>query len=126
NLHQWPKQPFPVAPKHFPIPAEPLYMPGMPPGLAYNTEDHLGFMHHPYMNGIPNVLQFGVPVANHFSPGCYMPVEEELSQGTSVSIKMSAPKTIPKDAQVRIQILKDMGITEYEPRVINQMLGFTY
>ncbi|XP_047463602.1 transcription initiation factor TFIID subunit 9 [Mugil cephalus] len=40
--------------------------------------------------------------------------------------KMSAPKTIPKDAQVMIQILKDMGITEYEPRVINQMLEFTY
>lgn len=39
---------------------------------------------------------------------------------------MSAPKTIPKDAQVMIQILKDMGITEYEPRVINQMLEFTY
>nr|XP_046266526.1 transcription initiation factor TFIID subunit 9 isoform X2 [Scatophagus argus] len=39
---------------------------------------------------------------------------------------MSAPKTIPKDAQVMVQILKDMGITEYEPRVINQMLEFTY
>lgn len=39
---------------------------------------------------------------------------------------MSAPKTIPKDAQVMIQILKDMGIAEYEPRVINQMLEFTY
>ncbi|KAK5858159.1 hypothetical protein PBY51_002323 [Eleginops maclovinus] len=39
---------------------------------------------------------------------------------------MSAPKNIPKDAQVMIQILKDMGITEYEPRVINQMLEFTY
>uniref|UniRef100_A0A8C6KVL5 TATA-box binding protein associated factor 9 n=1 Tax=Nothobranchius furzeri TaxID=105023 RepID=A0A8C6KVL5_NOTFU len=39
---------------------------------------------------------------------------------------MSAPKTIPKDAQVMIQILKDMGVTEYEPRVINQMLEFTY
>ncbi|XP_037605514.1 transcription initiation factor TFIID subunit 9 [Sebastes umbrosus] len=39
---------------------------------------------------------------------------------------MSAPKSIPKDAQVMIQILKDMGITEYEPRVINQMLEFTY
>uniref|UniRef100_A0A3Q2QAT2 TAF9 RNA polymerase II, TATA box binding protein (TBP)-associated factor n=1 Tax=Fundulus heteroclitus TaxID=8078 RepID=A0A3Q2QAT2_FUNHE len=25
-----------------------------------------------------------------------------------------------------IQILKDMGVTEYEPRVINQMLEFTY
>ncbi|KAK0144376.1 Transcription initiation factor TFIID subunit 9 [Merluccius polli] len=28
--------------------------------------------------------------------------------------------------KVMIQILKDMGITEYEPRVINQMLEFTY
>lgn len=25
-----------------------------------------------------------------------------------------------------MQILKDMGVTEYEPRVINQMLEFTY
>ncbi|CAF97346.1 unnamed protein product [Tetraodon nigroviridis] len=73
NLHQWPKQPFPVAPNQFPIPAQPLYMPGMPPGLAYNTGGHPGFMHHPYINGIPNVLQFSVPVANHFNPGCYMP-----------------------------------------------------
>ncbi|KAM3869549.1 transcription initiation factor TFIID subunit 9 [Diretmus argenteus] len=39
---------------------------------------------------------------------------------------MSAPKSVPKDAQVMMQILKDMGITEYEPRVINQMLEFTY
>nr|XP_057942126.1 transcription initiation factor TFIID subunit 9 isoform X2 [Doryrhamphus excisus] len=39
---------------------------------------------------------------------------------------MSAPKTIPKDAQVMMQILKDMGVSEYEPRVINQMLEFTY
>uniref|UniRef100_A0A3B3TSN4 TAF9 RNA polymerase II, TATA box binding protein (TBP)-associated factor n=1 Tax=Poecilia latipinna TaxID=48699 RepID=A0A3B3TSN4_9TELE len=44
----------------------------------------------------------------------------------AASAKMSAPKTIPKDAQVMIQILKDMGVTEYEPRVINQMLEFTY
>ncbi|TRY57126.1 hypothetical protein DNTS_024000 [Danionella cerebrum] len=39
---------------------------------------------------------------------------------------MASPKTMPKDAQVMMQILKDMGITEYEPRVINQMLEFTY
>lgn len=31
---------------------------------------------------------------------CINTVDEALSQGTSVSIKMSAPKTIPKDAQV--------------------------
>lgn len=29
-------------------------------------------------------------------------------------------------SQVMIQILKDMGVTDYEPRVINQMLEFTY
>uniref|UniRef100_A0A4W6CC25 TAF9 RNA polymerase II, TATA box binding protein (TBP)-associated factor n=1 Tax=Lates calcarifer TaxID=8187 RepID=A0A4W6CC25_LATCA len=48
------------------------------------------------------------------------------SEAAAGGTKMSAPKTIPKDAQVMIQILKDMGITEYEPRVINQMLEFTY
>ncbi|KAM4662236.1 transcription initiation factor TFIID subunit 9-like isoform 3-T3 [Discoglossus pictus] len=40
--------------------------------------------------------------------------------------KMASPKSAPKDALVMAQILKDMGITEYEPRVINQMLEFTY
>ncbi|XP_030305105.1 transcription initiation factor TFIID subunit 9 isoform X2 [Calypte anna] len=40
--------------------------------------------------------------------------------------KMASPKSAPKDAQVMAQILKDMGITEYEPRVINQMLEFAY
>lgn len=33
------------------------------------------------------------------------------------------PVSVP---QVMAQILKDMGITEYEPRVINQMLEFAY
>nr|AAQ56726.1 liver regeneration related protein [Rattus norvegicus] len=37
---------------------------------------------------------------------------------------MASPKSMPKDAQMMAQILKDMGITEYEPRVINQMLEF--
>ncbi|XP_049517999.1 transcription initiation factor TFIID subunit 9B isoform X2 [Dermacentor silvarum] len=39
---------------------------------------------------------------------------------------MAAPKSTPKDAQVMSAILKDMGIVDYEPRVINQMLEFTY
>merc|ERR550539_885133 len=38
----------------------------------------------------------------------------------------SAQKPLPKDAQVMVAILKDMGITDYEPRVINQMLEFSY
>ncbi|XP_042224803.1 transcription initiation factor TFIID subunit 9B-like [Homarus americanus] len=33
---------------------------------------------------------------------------------------------VPKEAQVMSAILKDMGITDYEPGVINQMLEFTY
>ncbi|CAO2591962.1 Transcription initiation factor TFIID subunit 9 [Lemmus lemmus] len=40
--------------------------------------------------------------------------------------KMASPKSMPKDAQMMAQILKDMGITEYEPRVINQMLEFAF
>lgn len=33
---------------------------------------------------------------------------------------------LPKDAQVIKAILKDLGIHEYENRVVNQMLEFTY
>ncbi|XP_035585200.1 transcription initiation factor TFIID subunit 9-like [Zalophus californianus] len=40
--------------------------------------------------------------------------------------KMASPKSMSKDAQMMAQILKDMGITEYEPRVINQMLEFAF
>lgn len=32
-------------------------------------------------------------------------------------------KSTPKDAQVIAAILRDMGITEYEPRVINQVIN---
>ncbi|XP_064615145.1 transcription initiation factor TFIID subunit 9-like [Liolophura sinensis] len=39
---------------------------------------------------------------------------------------MAAPKSSPRDAQVMAAILKDMGVTDYEPRVINQMLEFAY
>ncbi|KAB0354996.1 hypothetical protein FD755_022455 [Muntiacus reevesi] len=35
---------------------------------------------------------------------------------------MASPKSMPKDAQMMAQILKGMGMPEYEPRVINQML----
>uniref|UniRef100_A0A2K5H898 Transcription initiation factor TFIID subunit 9 n=1 Tax=Colobus angolensis palliatus TaxID=336983 RepID=A0A2K5H898_COLAP len=40
--------------------------------------------------------------------------------------KVASPKSMPKDAQMMAQILKDMGITEYEPGVINQMLEFAF
>ncbi|KAI4499746.1 hypothetical protein M0802_005002 [Mischocyttarus mexicanus] len=39
---------------------------------------------------------------------------------------MSHVKHVPKDAQVIMSIMKDMGIIDYEPKVINQLLEFTY
>ena len=33
---------------------------------------------------------------------------------------------LPKDANTIVAILKDMGVTDYEPKVINQLLEFTY
>jgi len=38
----------------------------------------------------------------------------------------SQSKSIPKDSLVIISILKDMGITDYEPKVVHQLLEFTY
>lgn len=38
----------------------------------------------------------------------------------------SGPGSTPKDALVMQSILKDMGVTEYEPRVIPQLLDFAY
>lgn len=35
-------------------------------------------------------------------------------------------KHVPKDAQVIMSIMKDMGISDYEPKVINQLLEFVY
>ena len=35
-------------------------------------------------------------------------------------------KTTPKDALVMAAILKEMGVSEYEPRIINQMVEFAY
>nr|1TAF_A Chain A, TFIID TBP ASSOCIATED FACTOR 42 [Drosophila melanogaster] len=32
----------------------------------------------------------------------------------------------PKDAQVIMSILKELNVQEYEPRVVNQLLEFTF
>ncbi|CAH0589291.1 unnamed protein product [Chrysodeixis includens] len=39
---------------------------------------------------------------------------------------MVQTKHIPKDAQVIMSIMKEVGISDYEPRVVNQLLEFTY
>lgn len=41
-------------------------------------------------------------------------------------VKTEKEKSSPKDAQVMMSILKDMGIMEFEPRVVNQLLEFSY
>lgn len=52
--------------------------------------------------------------------------------GTEIKEKIEKQKStqnikhIPKDAQVIMSILKELNITDYEPRVINQLLEFTY
>lgn len=51
-----------------------------------------------------------------------MASEKERSEKS----KPGPVKHIPKDAQVIMSILKELGITDYEPRVINQLLEFTY
>jgi len=35
-------------------------------------------------------------------------------------------KSSPREAQIMAAILKDMGVNEYEPRVLNQMMEFSY
>ena len=49
------------------------------------------------------------------------------SQESSASDTTNQPvKTTPKDALVMAAILKEMGVSEYEPRIINQMVEFAY
>ncbi|XP_039193952.1 transcription initiation factor TFIID subunit 9-like [Crotalus tigris] len=58
---------------------------------------------------------------------CSVPPPRRMVPGAAMEAgKMASPKSAPKDAQVMAQILKDTGIIEYEPRVINQMLEFAY
>lgn len=39
---------------------------------------------------------------------------------------VASSKQYPKDAQVIMSILKDMGVVEFEPQTITQLLEFTY
>lgn len=50
----------------------------------------------------------------------------EMASERERSKQTNPNKHIPKDAQVIMSILKELGITDYEPRVINQLLEFTY
>jgi uncharacterized caspase-like protein len=45
---------------------------------------------------------------------------------SSTNGKEDSAKSTPRDARAMKAILKEMGVEDYEPRVINQMLEFTY
>ncbi|XP_058057986.1 transcription initiation factor TFIID subunit 9 [Anopheles bellator] len=49
--------------------------------------------------------------------------EREKNEKVKISNQV---KHVPKDAQVVKSILKELGVQDYEPRVINQLLEFTY
>ena len=60
---------------------------------------------------------------------CYideLSTNSNIMSATEEQQKAEKEKSVPKDAQVMISILKDMGINEFEPRVVNQMLEFSY
>lgn len=48
-----------------------------------------------------------------------------MSEKDKAKVMMQA-KHIPKDAHVIMSIMKEVGITDYEPRVVNQLLEFIY
>ena len=45
---------------------------------------------------------------------------------SSASEKQNDVLSQSKDAQTMIGVLKDMGIDEYEPKIVNQLLEFSY
>lgn len=50
-------------------------------------------------------------------------MNSEKAEKAKVSAQI---KHVPKDAQVIMSILKELNIQEYEPRVVNQLLEFTF
>lgn len=48
------------------------------------------------------------------------------SQTTKSNNEQSSFINQSKDAQTMISVLKDMGIEDFEPRVVNQLLEFSY
>ena len=50
----------------------------------------------------------------------------QQQHSTSNANKLDDVLIQSKDAQTMVSVLKDMGIDEFEPRVINQLLEFSY
>ena len=49
-----------------------------------------------------------------------------MASGEASTDNKDTAKSTPRDARAMKAILKEMGVEDYEPRVINQMLEFTY
>lgn len=49
-----------------------------------------------------------------------------IAASGAVGATAGTGKISPKDGQVIAAILKDMGVTDYEPRVLHQLLEFSY
>jgi len=54
------------------------------------------------------------------------PVPSGSGGGSGHSGGSGGDKSMPKDGRVMMAILKDMNITDYEPRVVEQLLEFVY
>jgi len=53
-------------------------------------------------------------------------VKHDTNSGGSGAGGTVDEKSMPKDGRVMVSILKDMGIMDFEPRVVNQLLEFSY
>lgn len=73
--------------------------------------------------GAANAAKNAAPAAAAAAAGS---ATASSTPATVVAGQSTLPKVTPKDGQVIAAILKDMGIVEYEPRVIHQLLEFSY
>lgn len=49
-----------------------------------------------------------------------------MTEGNDANSNFSSMRSYPKDIQLMANILKEMGVNDYEPRVLNHMLEFSY
>lgn len=52
--------------------------------------------------------------------------KSSVNKSSSSSSGSSVQSSMPKDGQVMMSILKDMGVNDFEPKVVNQLLEFSY
>ena len=56
----------------------------------------------------------------------YKHINMASGETSAADSKGDSAKSTPRDARAMKAILKEMGVEDFEPRVINQMLEFTY